>query len=60
MSQKIRYVKHPISPKEKAAIRKAGYKIVDIRFKPADVVEPEEPKPVKKVVRRRTRAKKAE
>ena len=60
MSQKIRYVKHPISPEEKAVIRKAGYKIVDIRFKPDDEVEPEAAKPAQKVVRRRSRSKRSD
>lgn len=30
----IMYVSHPVSPELKASIRKQGFRIVDIRFKP--------------------------
>lgn len=40
--QKIAYEKHPVSPERKAELRASGYKIMDIRFKPADA-EPSEP-----------------
>lgn len=39
----IKYVKHPVSPEEKAKLRAEGYKIIDIRFKPTEVEE-ERPK----------------
>lgn len=40
--QKIAYEKHPVSAKRKAELRAGGFKILDVRFKPADV-EQEEP-----------------
>ena len=42
---KIAYEPHPISKERKAELRKQGYKILDIAYKPADVLEePEKPK----------------
>ncbi len=38
--QKIKYVKHPVSAKEKAKLRKAGFTIVDARFDPNPKSEP--------------------
>lgn len=32
---KIAYEKHPVSPERKAKLIKDGFKIIDIRFKPA-------------------------
>lgn len=32
--KKVKYVKHPITPKEKIKLRRAGYTIVDARFDP--------------------------
>lgn len=49
MSRKIAYEPHPVSPERKAELVAAGYKIVDIRFKPAGekIAKPvEEPKAV--------------
>ncbi len=40
---KIAYEQHPVSSKRKAELRAEGYKIIDIRFKPADADEPEQP-----------------
>lgn len=31
---KIAYEPHPVSPERKAELRAAGYKIIDVRFKP--------------------------
>lgn len=42
----IAYEKHPVSPERKAELRAAGYKIIDIRFRPAQA-EPE-PEPAKR------------
>lgn len=39
MSEKIAYEKHPITPERKAELVSQGFKILDERFKPADVVE---------------------
>jgi hypothetical protein len=39
----IAYEKHPVSPERKAELRAAGYKILDIRFKPADAGPETEP-----------------
>jgi hypothetical protein len=36
MSQKIAYEKHPMPEGREAELRAAGFKILDIRFKPAD------------------------
>lgn len=33
---KIAYEKHPVSSERKEELRQKGYKIIDIRFKPAD------------------------
>lgn len=33
----IMYVSHPVTPELKADIRKQGYKIVDVRFKPDEL-----------------------
>ncbi len=40
---KITYEQHPVSPERKAELRAEGYKILDIRFRPADAEEPEQP-----------------
>jgi hypothetical protein len=40
--QKIAYEKHPVSAERKAELRAGGFKILDVRFKPADA-EQEEP-----------------
>lgn len=32
--KKVKYVKHPVSAKEKIKLRKAGFTIVDARFDP--------------------------
>lgn len=32
----IYYEPHPVSPERKAELRKAGFKIIDARFAPAD------------------------
>lgn len=34
MSEKIAYVKHPLSPEEKKKLREQGYKILDKRYDP--------------------------
>lgn len=45
MTDKIAYEKHPVSPERKKELRAQGYKILDLRFKPADLpVEAEKPK----------------
>jgi hypothetical protein len=36
---KIAYEPHPVSPERKAELRAQGFKILDARFKPLDVVE---------------------
>ena len=41
---KIAYEKHPMPEGREAELRAAGYKILDIRFKPEDP-EPEQEKP---------------
>lgn len=42
---KVAYENHPVSPERKAELRAAGFKILDVRFKPADAApEPEKPK----------------
>lgn len=53
----IHYEKHPVSAERKAELLALGFKIVDIRFKPADAIEvaPEE-----KPKRRTKRATKQE
>lgn len=52
----IAYEPHPVSPERKAELKAAGFKIIDLRFRPADhVVEVSEPVPAK-----RTRRKVAE
>ena len=33
---KIAYVKHPVTPEEKAKLRAGGYQIIDARFAPKD------------------------
>ena len=33
----VMYVSHPVTPDLKADIRKQGYKIVDIRFRPDEL-----------------------
>ena len=40
---KITYEQHPVSTERKAELRAEGYKILDVRFKPAAVEEPEQP-----------------
>jgi len=40
---KIIYLKHPVSPEEKAKHRAEGFRIIDARFKPEEV-EAEKPK----------------
>ena len=34
MTDKIKYVEHPVTPEEKEKLRKQGYKIVDAKFDP--------------------------
>jgi hypothetical protein len=36
---KIAYEPHPVSPERKAELRAQGFKILDARFKPLDVVD---------------------
>jgi len=36
---RIAYEPHPVSPERKAELRAQGFKIIDERFKPLDVVE---------------------
>ena len=38
---KIAYEKHPVTAERKAELRAQGFKIVDARFKPAEVMQPE-------------------
>lgn len=42
----IKYEPHPVSPERKAELRKAGFKIIDARFAPADVAANQEPEAV--------------
>ena len=42
--QKIAYEKHPVSDERKAELRAGGFKILDVRFKPADAEQEEQPK----------------
>ncbi len=35
MARKIAYEPHPVSPERKAELLDKGYKIIDVRFKPA-------------------------
>lgn len=35
--QKIAYIEHPVSPERKAELRAQGFKIIDARFRPADI-----------------------
>lgn len=47
--KKVKYVKHPITLKEKIKLRKAGYTIVDARFDPnpkAEAAKAATPEPV--------------
>jgi|LGOV01.1.fsa_nt_gb hypothetical protein len=39
----IIYLKHPVSPEDKAKYRSEGFRIIDERFKPVEV-EAEKPK----------------
>lgn len=39
MSEKIKYLEHPVTPEEKKKWREKGFKIVDIIFKPENVKE---------------------
>lgn len=40
MTKKIAWERHPVSPERKAELVAQGYKILDIRFRPASAVEP--------------------
>lgn len=51
----IKYLEMPVSVEEKRELNKAGFRVVDIRFKPVEL-EAEEEKPKAKP---KTRAKKA-
>lgn len=53
---KIIYEPHPVTPKRKAELRAQGYRIVDIRFKPADV----EDEPLGEATKQRGRKPKAD
>ncbi|WVM87994.1 hypothetical protein UMZ34_16755 [Halopseudomonas pachastrellae] len=39
----IHYEPHPVSPERKAELRAKGLKIIDARFKPADLAQPRTP-----------------
>ena len=39
--QKIAYEQHPLADGRKEELRAAGFKILDIRFKPVEAVQPE-------------------
>lgn len=34
MTDKIKYLKHPVSPEDKKKYREQGYKIIDAKFAP--------------------------
>jgi len=51
------YEPHPVSEERKAELRGLGYKIIDVKFKPADAEEVQE-EPAKR--QRRTRRNEAE
>ena len=51
---KIKYLEMPVSVEEKRELNKAGFRVVDIRFKPEEVELEEAPK-----AKPKTRAKKA-
>lgn len=44
----VYYEPHPVTAERKAELRGKGYKILDARFAPADWVDPEAPKPVRR------------
>lgn len=44
---KIAYEPHPVTPERKAELNKQGYRIIDARFKPADI-DDAEVKPTKR------------
>ena len=46
--QPIIYEPHPVTPERKAALRAAGYKIIDAQFAPEGYVHPDEAKPARK------------
>ncbi len=52
----IKYVAHPVSAEDKAAIIAEGYRIIDIRFKPdaesSETVKEVKPKRKKKAVKK--------
>lgn len=50
---KIAYEPHPVTPERKAELRAQGFRIIDVRFKPQELIEAE-----KKATKRR-RAKSA-
>ena len=41
---KVIYEPHPVTPERKKELREQGYKIIDERFKPADVEEDKNPR----------------
>ena len=47
----IHYEKHPVSAERKAELLAQGVKIVDLRFKPADIAELAEEKPKRRTKR---------
>jgi len=38
--QKIKYLKHPVSPEQKAKLNAQGFKILDEKFKPKAAAKP--------------------
>lgn len=51
MKNPIKYEPHPVSPERKAELRKAGFIIVDARFKPIDAKDDEPMKPTEGLTR---------
>lgn len=49
----IKYEPHPVTPERKEELRAAGFKILDVRFKPADAEPVQEAEPVKRAYTRR-------
>ena len=45
----VYYEKHPVTQERKAELRAKGYKIVDAQFAPSDWIDPEAPKPVRRM-----------
>lgn len=45
----VYYEKHPVTQERKDELRAKGYKIIDARFAPSGWIDPEAPKPVRRM-----------